>query len=229
MKSIVLIGTVIVSMAVVLASCSGEDGEMGPQGEQGLSGLDGINGTDGADGTNGISCWDLNGNGIGDPNEDINDDSNFDALDCQGNDGANGADGNANVQEYAIDISTEANYTRLDLDLTTIVDTPANYSFLYYIDHNSGLRYSLPGGLSGNTHYARVYVDTQTNQLYVEFYRTSDNTLFVVPQGIYTQLIVVAIELTKTGKTSESIMSDLKSAGVDTSDYNAVADYFGLK
>ena len=33
---------------------------------------------------NGLACWDLNGNGIGDPNEDANNDGVFDALDCQG-------------------------------------------------------------------------------------------------------------------------------------------------
>jgi hypothetical protein len=35
----------------------------------------------------GISCWDLNGNGINDPNEDVNADGTFDALDCRGQDG----------------------------------------------------------------------------------------------------------------------------------------------
>ena len=29
-------------------------------------------------------CWDLNGNGVSDPEEDINGDNEFDALDCQG-------------------------------------------------------------------------------------------------------------------------------------------------
>jgi hypothetical protein len=37
--------------------------------------------------TDGISCWDLNGNGINDPNEDVNADGTFDALDCRGQDG----------------------------------------------------------------------------------------------------------------------------------------------
>lgn len=50
----------------------------------------------------GRSCWDLNGNGIGDPDEDINGDGNFDEQDCvvgigprgpQGPEGPAGADG----------------------------------------------------------------------------------------------------------------------------------------
>ncbi|MGD8451063.1 MAG: hypothetical protein PVJ57_04535 [Phycisphaerae bacterium] len=47
----------------------------------------------GVPGENGLSCWDLNGNGVADPEEDINGDGNFDAYDCQGTDGTNGTDG----------------------------------------------------------------------------------------------------------------------------------------
>jgi len=39
---------------------------------------------------NGINCWDTNGNGINDPNEDTNNDGVFDALDCQGATGPQG-------------------------------------------------------------------------------------------------------------------------------------------
>jgi hypothetical protein len=46
----------------------------GIQSEQSISG---------ADGKKGLSCWDLNGNGKEDPDEDKNQDGNFDALDCQ--------------------------------------------------------------------------------------------------------------------------------------------------
>ena len=41
----------------------------------------------------GLACWDLNGNGIQDPNEDINGDTFFDALDCQGAIGPQGPSG----------------------------------------------------------------------------------------------------------------------------------------
>jgi hypothetical protein len=68
----------------------------GPQGEPGA---------DGQDGEDGISCWDLDGDGIGDTGEDINGDGIFDARDCKGlkgdtgetgaagTDGTNGQDG----------------------------------------------------------------------------------------------------------------------------------------
>ncbi|TSJ46729.1 tail fiber domain-containing protein [Fluviicola chungangensis] len=41
----------------------------------------------------GLSCWDLNGNGIPESNEDINNDGQWDALDCQGDDGPMGSFG----------------------------------------------------------------------------------------------------------------------------------------
>jgi len=49
-------------------------------------------------GSNGINCWDLNGNGINDPIEDINGDGAWNALDCQGVDGAPGAPGTQGPQ-----------------------------------------------------------------------------------------------------------------------------------
>ncbi|MBA4745418.1 MAG: collagen-like protein [Muricauda sp.] len=223
MKSIRLFSMAVLGMAMVLISCSGEDGEQGPQGKQGPAGENGVNGADGADG---ISCWDLNGNGTGDAEEDINEDGNFDALDCQG---ANGTDGNANVQEHTFNLDVFVNYDVLNLDLNNIVDNPSNYAYLYYIDHKNGFRYSIPGSLIGNTYYTRVYTEIETGVLRIEFYETSDDSSYVIPGGEYTQVVVVAIELTNTSKNSENLMAELKAAGVDTSDYNAVAEYFGLE
>jgi hypothetical protein len=41
------------------------------------------------------ACWDLNGNGTADPEEDANGDGVASGLDCMGPRGADGADGNA--------------------------------------------------------------------------------------------------------------------------------------
>jgi hypothetical protein len=67
-------------------------GEPGEQGEQGVPGEEGAAGESGADG---LSCWDLNGNGVADPAEDVNGDGDFNALDCQGADGVDGQPGEA--------------------------------------------------------------------------------------------------------------------------------------
>ena len=56
---------------LALGGCSGDDGD------------DGVAGAPGADGADGISCWDLNENGIADPEEDINGDGTVDVFDCQ--------------------------------------------------------------------------------------------------------------------------------------------------
>ncbi|MCW1148821.1 hypothetical protein OJ995_11385, partial [Flavobacterium sp. TH16-21] len=47
----------------------------------------------GATGAAGINCWDINGDGINDPTEDVNGDGFWNALDCQGATGATGANG----------------------------------------------------------------------------------------------------------------------------------------
>ncbi len=51
-------------------------------------------------GVDGLNCWDVNGNGTDDIEEDVNGDGVFDALDCQGpagiNDGINCWDLNGN-------------------------------------------------------------------------------------------------------------------------------------
>ena len=63
----------IASLGLGLAGCEGDDG---------LAGSDGTNGVDGADGAAGQACWDLNNNGVGDPDEDINGDGVIDVYDC---------------------------------------------------------------------------------------------------------------------------------------------------
>ena len=59
-----------------LAGCEGSDGAAG------ASGANGADGADGADGAAGQACWDLNDNGVGDPDEDINGDGVVDVYDC---------------------------------------------------------------------------------------------------------------------------------------------------
>ncbi|MCA6361799.1 MAG: collagen-like protein [Bacteroidetes bacterium] len=67
-------------------------GGVGPTGPTGAAGTPG---PAGASGSNGLNCWDLNGNGINDPAEDINVDNIWDALDCAGATGATGPAGPA--------------------------------------------------------------------------------------------------------------------------------------
>lgn len=49
----------------------------------------------GPQGLPGVNCWDLDGDGVNDPAEDVNSDSQWNTLDCQGATGATGATGAA--------------------------------------------------------------------------------------------------------------------------------------
>jgi len=71
----------------------GLQGEIGPQGEQGGIGPLGEPGREGPAGAAGVSCWDLNGNGLAEPEEDANLDGNVDSRDCQGPQGEPGPKG----------------------------------------------------------------------------------------------------------------------------------------
>ena len=61
---------VVLGLGLGLAGCEGDDGAPG------------ANGAAGADGADGQACWDLNNNGIGDPDEDVNNDGVVDVKDC---------------------------------------------------------------------------------------------------------------------------------------------------
>ena len=64
----------VVLMAFMVVGC--EDGK------DGADGADGTPGAGGNDGVAGLNCWDLNENGIADPEEDLNGDGVVDVLDC---------------------------------------------------------------------------------------------------------------------------------------------------
>lgn len=66
----------------------------GPQGPRGDAGPQGTEAGDpGDDGRYGIHCWDTNGNGVGDVQEDANEDGWFSIGDCQGTQGPQGQSG----------------------------------------------------------------------------------------------------------------------------------------
>ena len=62
-----LIATAMLAAVFMLAGGEGDDGD---------------NGREGADGDAGLACWDLNENGVKDPEEDLNGDGEVDVLDC---------------------------------------------------------------------------------------------------------------------------------------------------
>jgi len=147
----------------------------------------------------------------------------------QGEQGPQGEQGNANVQAFSFDISDEADYTQLPFSVSDLLDDTTNYAYLYYIEYQDNIVISMPGTLGlGNGEYTTIANNVGSGNIVVQFFQ-SDDTGWNVPGGLFTEVTIIAVELSNTSKNSESIMSELKSAGVDTSDYNAVVDYFGLK
>ena len=67
--------------------CSGTPGSTGPQGPAGSQGASGTPVSIGLQGDPGLHCWDLNGSGTTDPEEDVNGDGLVNVLDCQGPEG----------------------------------------------------------------------------------------------------------------------------------------------
>lgn len=68
---------------LLLAGCA-QSGTAGAAGVDGASGTNGTDGTDGVDGAAGLACWDANGDGAQQADEDINADGQWTAADCQG-------------------------------------------------------------------------------------------------------------------------------------------------
>ncbi len=109
LRSLVLAGTFL------LAASGCATSELGPL----IEALLASTGTDqtgqAARGADGVSCWDLNRDGVGQVSEDVNGDGAFNALDCQGGDGVSCWDLNGNgVGEPAEDTNGDGNFTAAD-------------------------------------------------------------------------------------------------------------------
>jgi N-acetylneuraminic acid mutarotase len=99
-----LLGVIVVMCALLAGGCPGEQQGEIPEEEQSLEELVaqqvaqyfdqnqqsflGAPGTAGEPGEPGRACWDANGNGEPDPGEDTNGDGEYNAEDCQGQDGS---------------------------------------------------------------------------------------------------------------------------------------------
>lgn len=207
MKPLKLVCMAMICMVAILVSCSGSDGETGPQGKPGIDGSDGTNGVNGTNGVDG---------------ED-------------GEDGVDGIDGTANAQKHIFDVANFfMDYTFISFDLNNVLDEPANYAYLYYLVrpvNEDEFTISLPGFIQNDIYtFVTTYLNPESAQygtFYVYF--RQDGNPVQIDGSPYPELIVVSIELNNASKTSESVMKELKLAGVDTSDYSAVAEYFGLE
>ncbi|TAI47208.1 collagen-like protein [Flagellimonas allohymeniacidonis] len=242
MKLSKVLALLCMALTATLFSCSGEDGE------RGVAGSDGAPGTPGQPGAAGVNCWDLNGNGQEDEDEDLNKDGEFNALDCQGADGDDGqpgdpgADGNAEV--YTVTFKGIANgfnsYSQDMNELDGIVENFSEWAFLGYVSKGSQL-FPVPGaiekGPNTDTFFYTLFFVTDSEdpklgpRATLNHYELDFQSGYNPTSDDVDDFIVVAIKsnVVNSSKSAQvGIEAELKAAGVDTSDYYAVMDYFGL-
>jgi hypothetical protein len=200
MKTIKLLYMAVLCVAIALFSCSGEDGEQGIQGEQGIPGEQGIQGPQGEQGV---------------PGE-------------QGEPGEPGEDGNANVRRFNISLEGYSGSSfQVPMPSEVTAEDIDNSALFVYLER-SGAYFPVPGMGPGGIFYMRMsYVPELIG---VNFLDVPNFNAYGVNEGYFDSLVLIVAEANVVGKSSqESVMSELKAAGVDTSDYNAVAEYFGLE
>jgi len=147
-----------------------------------------------------------------------------------GQDGTNGQDGNANVQTFTFDTSTEdGQIWNIDAPQLT-QDVLDNDGVLTYL-RRGGSYYFVPG-TSFNDEIKAVLLPSIVQLL---FYNRLSGANVTPAVGNYDLLKLVIIESSNTtaGRgTSKSkkqnVFNELKAAGVDVNNYNEVMDYYGL-
>nr|WP_321415142.1 hypothetical protein [uncultured Allomuricauda sp.] len=200
MKAIKLLYMAMLCMAMALVSCSGEDGEQGLQGDQGPAGEQGIQGPQGSQGDQGE----------------------------QGEPGEPGEDGNANVRRFNISLEGYSGSTFQVPMPTEVTQADIDNNALFFYIENFEVFYPLPGLLGFTTFGSVRYL---SDLIIIDFKDpTLDFGSLFVQEGSYENLILFVVESNIVGKNNqESLMNELKAAGVDTSDYHAMAKYFGLE
>lgn len=200
MKIVKLFSMAMLCMAMVLVSCSGEDGERGPQGPQGAQGPAGADGVDGENGVHGEDGMD------GKANVQT---FKLDMLQWPG--------GSIYTFDMPIDTQQRPNYAFLFYmeyvtgNIAALHPVPGGIVPDYTVDVSYTNEDQSPSGyIAFKDHQGANY------QMQANFY--------------LNLVIVAIEVNTLEGKTSiTDIMNELKKAGVDTNDYHAVATYLGLE
>jgi len=160
-------------------------------------------GEDGSDGLNGINGMDGAQGPAG-------------VNGTNGTDGTDGEDGNANVQVLTYDLSMASSSFHEQAVPEITQEVLANDVILGYV--------SAPGPNSANTTYPLPAIaDNLPINIAVAISEGFYSLDFVASNGGPASIIEGELD------TKEAILSELKNAGVDISDYYAVMGYFHLK
>lgn len=141
-----------------------------------------------------------------------------------GTNGSDGADGNANVQTFTFDTSSLSGEF-FNLAFTELTqEVLDNDALLFYIKGTdlANVYYPIPG----ISHNDILEVELNPSRLTIYFYNRTDGAGKSVPAGKYTQVRAVIL---KSGSSKSTTLNQLKSKGIDTNDYYALMDYFGLE
>ena len=152
----------------------------------------------------------------------------------QGEQGLPGENGNANVQAFSVDISDWPGGFSLFFNIPDNIDK-TKYGFLFYLESlNEEYTFPVPGAsLDGSFNTTLYYSKTQEGEFgdaQISFFSSTDGTAFNMPPNIFGRVLIIAIEIGASSKNGNvNLLSELKAAGVDASDYHAVAAFFGLE
>ncbi|CAZ94998.1 Conserved hypothetical protein [Zobellia galactanivorans] len=195
---------------------NGRDGEKGDTGEQGPQGEKGERGPQGEQGPQG-------------------------EIGAAGANGADGEDGNANVRSFKFSLTSVASshHTIEMPQLTT--EVMENDVILTYLQFSRPLllTYQLPAtinvGLGGGRSLAAdISASLWVGEITLSLKKPGELTSLMdsdIRAGDLKTLRVVIIKSTEstTGKTAEqNVRAELKSAGVNISNYDEVARYYGI-
>ncbi len=219
-------------------------GEMyGPKDEYGwgnpiivLMGEDGTNGQDGADGEDGSQIY--SGSGAPDASLGVEGDYYLDKFSYHlygpktGSGwgtplNLKGADGNANVTRYifpGFDFSSNSQFVAIFSDLTEMEMKQSSWSvYLMYDTGSNQIYYSVPGR-ARNILYS-VEHNFVNGSMYLRI-KTEPNTTGIP----YDQIEIIRTEANSTqDNTGIADTGILAPGGLDFSDYEAVAEYYGFK
>jgi hypothetical protein len=199
--------------------------------------LNGEDGQDGADGSNGSQIH----SGTGAPDASVGvlgdyylDKSNYDLygpkvqLNKVNNGGwgsplnLKGADGNANVTRY---IFSGHDFTDFYMRIPTIPefnDSPEESAWIVYLKQNTWMDH-LPGwSTNGNSQYSVSHVrDSSLNLMFYIILQSGSGE-------VYDNIYVIRIESSETTNMTKQKSQNILPDNLDTSDYNAVAEYYGF-
>ncbi len=159
---------------------------------------------------------------------------------ANGTDGANGADGVANVTSIelmATDITwTAGNFIGIPSNVFTFNSTAVDQDI---IDHGMVLGFGhLLGGSLNMWGPLPFDYDGGSGTLYIAYtYILNNITLYAYgstgawdPNPIFPEYRFLLIPDSTVGKsaTKESVLEELKNAGIDTNNYYDVCDYYGI-